>query len=257
MSRYSPSVKASKGLEVLYTDPLPNELWEGRMWVISKNFVADFTLPAELTKYFNNSKAGATNIAVNAATATLDISSEAAVGDAGIVVLKDTINITATKTFNHKVKATSINAGTNSNGYFLNLALFNAEPAVDTAANFDTNKPLLRILQTAQGVLQIYRSTAASVSQWWDPVGAAWSTTLTSVSGAVGTQYQVILETNGTQLRATVKSADGMTTIIQSAWMPWTDVIPASNTKAVRLYWGDPYTTNHYTNYSTDMFTVS
>lgn len=88
--------------------------------------------------------------------------------------------------------------------------------------------------------------------RFWN--GSAWSTGVTNFDITFDTDYVAIIETTGTQYRATVKSADESTTIVTTGWRNWSEVRAFNHPTAVRFVIGDHATNGASGSMSLDWF---
>ncbi|MEN6429643.1 MAG: hypothetical protein ABFC80_02195 [Coriobacteriales bacterium] len=162
----------------------------------------------------------------------------ASANDAALVYLKDKVLREATT---YTVKAQSPDSGT-GDAMFLSILQKATAPAIDTAANINNQLRLVVLQNVNDGVQKgrvwvYYKTSGGTWTCWssgtWNTLGAY------AYQGANATYYRAVLETTSTQFRILLKSADGTTTHLTTAWVDWTTV--CANTDDMYLICGDPY----------------
>lgn len=186
-------------------------------WLTASATVHDFVAPFSDVFTSLDASRWAT---VTAGSGTVDVSSgeasliASASTDAAILVLKKKLDLAAVRTYKVAAKA---NEG-NSTLFPILLRIATTQPSTTTYSGVSSSQLFWFARSGAVGVIIGY-VTSAGTFMYWN--GTTWTTTFgEALSNLEIDVYNIfIVETNGTQIRGIIKSADEATTLTTTSWI--------------------------------------
>jgi hypothetical protein len=169
--------------------------------------------------------------------------------------------LASNKVFTIKVKG-KINSGAGGGGFEVAVVhdtvnVVTGAPAGNTNAQLSNKKSFVMQLNAGldNWLIQYMSNGNDQTPTRWN--GTTWSTSGAWAGTATrGTEYIFIIESNGTQIRATIKAADDTTVITQTPWVNWSSVVD-SGSGSYWLYAGDPTTDAYYSTSVIDYIQVT
>ena len=236
-SRLDMIMEQHKKIEVLPSDPVGEDLYEGRIWILKAiidNFIgANGTIPKADLWLTSTSGAGSALLNGNGA---VEIKSIVENPDASILLRKDRV-IKESKSRKLKFKNTVIYGNMR-----IGLVFGNTAPSVNVNSNWNGQ---LGLNHNNNGLANIfYKSSTGTMN--WSQSKHVWetSTTNANISLSMNTVYTFTLETTATQFRIIIKNENETISIIQTSWVNWSDVLMDGTN--MWLYFGEPLTDHNY-----------
>jgi hypothetical protein len=199
---------------------------------------------------FGTATAGTASITEANGKVTIDLGT--AVADAGIVYLQNKVDQSKAEFFAHRVRVTSITAGTV--GALLRLGNSATAAPVCEANTVYNPKNRIQVTQAqADGKTYLSYMSSTGTYVYWDQANKTWTVTSTGAySGAIGDWYVVQFVHTTTQWKLVLLDGSGTKTLADTDWVNFSGL--QSSYADLWVFWGEIYTSHYALDMESDYF---